>query len=462
MAGARQPIARKYWDTLIVTLLVCGEVVALILAAKFSVPEGRFIFFHPWFLIYVAGLEISLALYRRFTPEGTVSRVDEAFGVARIVMVLTITLILIGTVFEVDLPLSARGMIKLALSYGVLIIGYRWFLRSVQKFLFQYHFGTRRTLIVGTTQRAAEISRQIKARPKLGYDILGFVENGSSPPGSPAQPVLGNTQALPQLIRDLEPDEVIITLEKPEHESLLRLMSIINGAAIEVKVMPDMYEVVTGLAKTDQVYGLPLIRINADILTPYQRFIKRTVDLIAAAVGLLVMAPLLLAIGLVVRLTSPGPAIFTQERVGYRGRHFTIHKLRTMWVDAEENTGPVWATADDPRMTPVGRLLRRIRLDELPQLWNVLIGEMSLVGPRPERPHFVAQLTEEFPYYYRRLAVRPGLTGWAQVKGNYDASLDDIRRKLKDDFFYIENLSMILDLKILLMTVGVVLSRKGH
>jgi exopolysaccharide biosynthesis polyprenyl glycosylphosphotransferase len=388
--------------------------------------------------------------------------VDEALVLARIVLGLTITFILVGALFEMDLPLNARGMIKLALCYGALSISYRWLFRSIQKYLFRFDLGTQRTLIVGLNRRSEEVYRQIMAHSKLGYSPVGFISDVPPSPGSTLQPVVGDLQALPRLIQELEVDEVIITLEKPEHESLLKLISTINGAAIEIKILPDMYEVVTGLAKTEHIYGLPLIRINPEFITRFQAFVKRFIDILVAGAGLLVAAPIMVVIGIIIRLTSPGPTIFTQERLGYRGKRFAIHKFRTMVEDAEERTGPVWAKTDDPRITPFGRFLRRMRLDELPQLWNVLIGNMSLVGPRPERPHFVEWLIEEFPYYYRRLLVRPGITGWAQVRGNYDSSLEDVRHKLKDDFFYIENLSISLDLKILFLTVWVVLSGKGH
>ena len=455
-------MSRKYWNLMIVGLLILGDLMSYLVAIKFISTGVTPALQSHWSLGFAGTIGLSVALYGGYAPDGAVSRVDEAIHITRTLFVLTITFILFGAVFEAPLPLEPRGILKLALYFGGLSILYRWMLRSLQKILFHYNFGTRRTLIVGVTQRAADISRQIRTQPNLGYDLIGFVDDGPSPGGLSLEPMVGHTQVLPQLIRKLGADEVIITLEEPKHESLLRLMSDINGAAIEVKILPDMYEVVTGLARTEQVIGLPLIRINPDILTPYQKVAKRTVDVVIAAVGLLVTAPLLLVVGLLVRLTSAGPAFFAQERVGYRGRRFTIHKLRTMMEDAEEATGPVWAKANDPRITPVGRLLRRARFDELPQLWNVLIGDMSLVGPRPERPHFVEWLSKEFPYYYRLLAIKPGITGWAQVKGNYDSSLEDIRRKLKDDFFYIENLSIRLDLKIMLMTVRVVLSAKGH
>ena len=189
---------------------------------------------------------------------------------------------------------------------------------------------------------------------------------------------------------------------------------------------------------------------------------KRGLDLAAAGIGLTLAAPVMVLVSLAVRMTSPGPVFYHQQRVGQQGRIFTVHKFRSMRQDAEATTGPVWASkSGDPRVTPVGRFLRRSRLDELPQLWNVLKGDMSFVGPRPERPEFVAELTRHIPYYGQRHVVRPGVTGWAQVRYTYGASVEDALQKLQYDLFYIKNLSLALDLFIILDTVKTVLLRKG-
>jgi exopolysaccharide biosynthesis polyprenyl glycosylphosphotransferase len=189
---------------------------------------------------------------------------------------------------------------------------------------------------------------------------------------------------------------------------------------------------------------------------------KRLIDISASAIGLVITAPLMLLIALLIRLTSPGAVLYHQRRVGRHGRIFILHKFRSMWADAEAATGPVWASKQgDARVTAVGRFLRRTRLDELPQLWNVLKGDMSLVGPRPERPEFVGELTRQIPFYRQRHIVRPGLTGWAQVRYTYGASVEDALQKLQYDLFYIKNLSLALDVFIILDTVKTVLLRKG-
>ena len=453
--------SRERWNVLIIGLLLLGDLAGLLLALRLTSTHLGQLILDPWFGAFAVGNLMALKLFGQYNPDGALSRVDETLQVVRNAAVITIALILLGTILEISMSIGPRGLVKLGVFFSLFSIPYRWLLRSVQKLLFAYNIGTRRTIIVGATERADEISRRIREQPGLGYDLLGFVDDALPPVGSPFDPLLGDLKALPALLQSHNVSEVIITLDKPEHESLLQFMSTINGAPIEIKILPDMYEVVTGLARTEHISGLPLIRINPDFISTYQHYTKRAIDVVIALTGLLITGPLLLVMALVVRLTSPGPAFFIQERVGYRGRRFTIHKLRTMVEDAEGTTGPVWARADDPRITPIGRFLRRLRIDELPQLWNVLFGEMSLVGPRPERPHFVDLFSGEFPYYYRRLQVRPGITGWAQVRGNYDTSLEDVRRKLKDDFFYIENFSIRLDLKILLMTIRVVLSGQG-
>jgi exopolysaccharide biosynthesis polyprenyl glycosylphosphotransferase len=226
-----------------------------------------------------------------------------------------------------------------------------------------------------------------------------------------------------------------------------------------VKVMPEGLGTLSGF-KTEEILGHPLIRLYPTNLKTWQRAAKRFVDLVVALLVLVPLMPLWLLTALLIRIDSPGPMIISQERVGKRGKLFRLYKFRSMIMDAEKETGPVWAAPDDRRITRVGRFLRRFRLDEIPQFLNVLKGEMSLVGPRPERPFFVEQLKKEVGFYTRRLLVRPGITGWAQVKQQYDASLDDVRKKIRYDLHYLENMSLTLDLKIVFRTLVVALTGK--
>jgi exopolysaccharide biosynthesis polyprenyl glycosylphosphotransferase len=219
---------------------------------------------------------------------------------------------------------------------------------------------------------------------------------------------------------------------------------------------------ISGLNRTNQIYGLPLIEVMPDPMPSWERATKRTMDLVFSSIILLVAAPVMAVVAALVKLTSSGPVVFAQERVGQHGRLFTIYKFRSMFEDAEKRTGPVFASKGDPRITPLGAVLRKLRLDELPQLFNVLRGEMSLVGPRPERPYFVDQFRKQIPLYSRRLRVKPGITGWAQVKWKYDESFDDVVEKTKYDLFYVENISLRMDLKILLNTIATVIGAKGQ
>jgi exopolysaccharide biosynthesis polyprenyl glycosylphosphotransferase len=211
-----------------------------------------------------------------------------------------------------------------------------------------------------------------------------------------------------------------------------------------------------------QIYGFPLIDIMPDLMPEWEKKAKRLMDLGISLLFLILTSPIMLIVSIAIKLDSKGPVFYKQERSGLNGKVFNILKFRSMIKDAEKKSGPVWSTKDDPRITRVGRIIRKLRLDEIPQVINVLKGEMSFVGPRPERPYFVEKLSEEIPLYKRRLRVRPGITGWAQVKHKYDETIEDVKTKLRYDLFYIENMSLRMDLKIIFRTVFVVLFGKGH
>jgi exopolysaccharide biosynthesis polyprenyl glycosylphosphotransferase len=269
-------------------------------------------------------------------------------------------------------------------------------------------------------------------------------------------------EALPRLIDELEVQDVLIALGSQDHRELAEVLRLCDGKSVSLKLIPDFYSVIGGMARTEHIYGLPLIEVLPVPMPAWEQSTKRLIDLAVSLVVLVVGLPLWTLLGALVRLTSPGPAIYRQQRVGQHGRVFTMYKFRTMHKHAEAQTGPVWATEDDPRYTPLGRWLRKTRLDEVPQLWNVLKGNMSLVGPRPERPYFVEKLAVEIPLYNRRHRVKPGITGWAQVKWHYDTSLEDVQQKVKYDLFYIENMSLRMDFKILFQTIRTAFSGQGQ
>jgi exopolysaccharide biosynthesis polyprenyl glycosylphosphotransferase len=274
--------------------------------------------------------------------------------------------------------------------------------------------------------------------------------------------ILGTTRQLPDIIERRGIGEVLVGLDFTEHDQLLEIIRQCNGYEVGIKIIPDLYDIVSGQARVSSIYGVPLIDVSPELLRPWEAALKRTLDVVISGVVLLVGLPLWLLVAVLIKLDSRGPVFYRQERVGRNGTVFSILKFRSMVENAEQVSGPKWAEKDDPRVTRVGWIIRKLHLDEVPQFINVLIGDMSLVGPRPERPYFVEQLAKELPLYHRRLKVRPGITGWAQVKHHYDQSVEDVKTKLKYDLFYIENMSWRMDIKILFNTLYVMLRGKGH
>lgn len=333
------------------------------------------------------------------------------------------------------------------------------------------------TLLIGSNQRAIELYRDLSSRKKsLGYHFLGYVEvngpnakSGSSPseiqnPKSeiPNLPHLGNLDDLYPIIREKGIEDVIIAIETSEHERLKEIMDTLFdfGEKIYVKIIPDMYDILLGHMRMNEVYGAVLIQIKQELMPKWERLLKRLMDIVVSAILLVLLAPVLLYTMLRVRLSSPGPVFFRQERIGLNGNPFQLIKFRSMWVDAEKH-GPQLSKEDDPRCTPWGAVMRKWRLDELPNFWNVLKGDMSLVGPRPERQFFIQQIMEKAPHYRHLLKVRPGITSWGQVKYGYASNVEEMLARLKFDILYIENMSLVLDLKIIFYTVLVLLQGKG-
>ncbi len=319
------------------------------------------------------------------------------------------------------------------------------------------------TILVGGNERAMAIYEEIEALPKsTGNRFIGFVNvnGGDQLLTQVGLPRLGKWHELRQVIDQHAVEEVIIAVDSGEHEHISRIMNELEGTGVRVKVIPDMYDILSGSVKMTSIFGTPLIEVNSEIMPAWQFSLKRLVDISASGLALVLLSPLYLVLAILVRFSSPGPVFFRQERIGKHGRPFKIIKFRSMYCDAEKN-GPQLSSSTDPRITPIGRWMRKTRMDEIPQFWNVIKGDMSLVGPRPERQHFIDAITAVAPHYRHLHKVRPGITSWGQVKFGYAENVDQMVRRLKYDILYIENMSLAVDLKILAYTVLIILRRDG-
>ncbi|SMO56734.1 sugar transferase [Gracilimonas mengyeensis] len=396
-----------------------------------------------------------------------VSRLDEFIKVLKASLLGSLILFFIINVNE-RISISDQRVIIIAYwaTIFMLLALNRFVVRTVQRYYAQQGKGLHRTIIVGTGQTAKVAYDDLNRNKTLGMQVLGFIQvNGKAPDpdsGIEQEEVIGRLNDIESIIQDRQVQDILVALEPDRRQDLVEVISKVDSPDVSLKLLPDFYQLVSGLSKTNQIFGMPLVEISPEPMPLWEKTIKRAFDILVSAVVLVLTFPFLVMIGLAVRLSSPGPAIYRQERVGRNGRLFTIYKYRTMLNDAERHSGPTWATKDDPRVTGLGYWLRKLRIDEVPQLLNVLKGDMSLVGPRPERPHFVEQFSQQIPLYTRRLRVRPGITGWAQVKWKYDTSLDDVKEKTKFDLFYIENASLRMDAKILINTVITILKGKGQ
>lgn len=404
---------------------------------------------------------LPLNLYK---SEATTSRFYEIQQIVKTTFLLALLAVLIHALRPGLITIKPQTILKYWLLLALSMSISRWVFRSVQKYLLTQGVGLRKTIIVGMNQRGYKIARDIQSNQHQGFNFLGFVCSDDDPLIDTDQPVkiLGEEIDLKNIILENQVSEVILAPVVLEHTHVTRIITRANGSPVSIKIVPDLYEVISGMARTEQIFGIPLIRVNPNLDTVYNTIFKRLLDFGLSLIIFILTLPLWLLIALCIKLDSRGPVFYFQERIGKNHEHFFITKFRTMIMDAEKHTGPVWAKNEDPRITRVGKFLRRFRLDELPQLLMVIKGNMSLIGPRPERPFFVDQLLDEYPFYYRRHKIRPGISGWAQIKHPYDQDIDDVRQKLKYDFYYIENLSFSLDLKIMISTIWVMLSGEGR
>jgi sugar transferase (PEP-CTERM system associated) len=381
-----------------------------------------------------------------------VLRLVQALGLAWVALAITFYLF--------PRLMLGRGISLLALPLALsLMVGWRI---SIHWFLGHPQIGER-ILVVGSGANAVEVAREVLGRPDAGYRIVGFVDTEPELIGkSIVNPsVIGVTSELDQIVRREGIDRIVVAMgERRGQFPTSELLQLGLAGEVSIEEGASFYERLTGRVSLDMIRPSWLIFSGrgrqARIAALFRNFMHRLVALVGGILSL----PIALFSAILIKLDSPGPVLYRQERVGKNGKPFVLMKFRSMYADAEKE-GPVWAASGDDRATRVGRIIRKIRVDEIPQFWNILRGEMSFVGPRPERPHFVAQLAEEVPYYEQRHLIAPGLTGWAQIKYPYGASVEDARQKLQYDLYYIKNQSLILDAIIMFETIKIILFGRG-
>ncbi len=433
----------------------------LIAAPKGQPPFGQYLVLIPFI-----GLLVPLAFHLQgaYRLLRIRTRVDDFFAVL-VGNIVVVVVGLLGTLYfqvYVASPADrAAGTYEVSrivwMLYLLLGVGLTFAAREAARRVIQRRFraglGLKRVLIAGAGELARHVADKILQHGEFGYQVIGLVDDraGGDTTGYRGLPLLGQVADAGEIIRRERIDQLYIALPLEEHARMIDLIETADRECIDVKVAPDLLHAITLRARLEDLDGVPIININDVPLQGLSSLVKRAIDVAVAAAALAVLLVPFAAIAALVRWTSPGPVLYRQERMGLDRRPFLVLKFRSMYDDAERETGPVWARANDPRRTPVGRILRRFSLDELPQLWNVLRGDMSLVGPRPERPFFVEQFRDRVPKYMLRHKVKSGLTGWAQVNGwRGDTSIE---KRIEHDLYYIEHWSVSLDFKILWLTL---------
>ena len=416
-------------------------------------------------LPFVAAL-VPLAYYLQglYRVHRSRSRVDDFF-VVLVGSVLAVVMGIVSTLYVqtyvVSEELKARGAFEVSQPVWALFLvlnvaltfASREVVRQALERRFRAGIGLKRILVAGAGELGKLVADRILEHRELGFRVVGFIDDraGGDHLGHRGLPLLGTLAEAGEIIRRERIDQLYVALPLEEHVKMLDVVEAASRELLDIKVVPDLLQVIALRARLEDLDGVPIVNLTDVPLQGLNSALKRLIDLTLSSAALLVLALPCAIIAALIRMTSPGPIFYRQERMGLDGKAFTVTKFRSMYIGAEEDTGPVWASEDDPRCTPFGRFLRRYDLDELPQFWNVFKGEMSLVGPRPERPFFVEQFKHRFPQYMLRHKVKAGITGWAQVNGWRGNT--SIEKRIEFDLYYIENWSVRLDFKIIWLTV---------
>jgi len=355
-------------------------------------------------------------------------------------------------------------IVLFGLHFG-LTASFRLVLSSITNFRVHNRIIGFNTLLIGSNENALKLYNEMEnLHESSGNKFIGFIhvdnKNGFSNELNKSLPNIGELSNLKEVIQKYKIEEVIIAIESFEHENLGKIVNELDNENIIIKVIPDMYDILSGSVKMSSIFGAPLIEISREIMPAWEQSVKRIFDVSVSLFVLVAFSWVYLILAIAVKLGSKGSIFYSHERIGWHGKPFLIHKFRSMYMDAEKD-GPALSSKKDARITPLGSFLRKVRLDEIPQFYNVLIGEMSIVGPRPERQFFIDQIMQKAPHYKHLHKVRPGITSWGQVKYGYAENVEEMTERLKYDIIYIENMALGVDMKILIYTALIVMQGRG-
>ncbi len=474
---ANLPLMQRHYSAIVTLSLfladATGVVVAFYVAHRLRriipLPEpaqglNRFADFVPLVALQVVAIVVAFFLGRMYHRKRTrvgsdeLNRIFSGVSIGTLIGVAAAAFLFKGLTFD-----YSRGMIIYAWVLSILAIT---ILRGAQargqRILQSVGYGRTRVVLVGSGEPVLAVYQRLTQNSRLGYDVVGIVPYRASETGQPAAPVIQDLKVLnglddmSRLITSHEVDEVIVAVPEATDEDMLGIIARCDRNSISIKVFPDVFQIMAGQMSISELGGLPLLNVRDVSLRGWKLTLKRAVDIAGSGIGMILLSPFMLLVALLIKLDSRGTVFLVQERMGLDGSRFNVFKFRSMRQDAERN-GPGWTTKGDTRVTRIGRLIRRTNIDELPQLINVLLGNMSLVGPRPERPVYVEEFRKLIPRYMERHREKAGLTGWAQVNGlRGDTSIEE---RTKYDLWYIENWSVWLDIQIILRTIWQTLVR---